>query len=298
MSSDPLLDQLQHYVSNGLPTQLPKFVAFIVGTNPSSGARSPKLWNAAFAACGIDGVMYPLDVDSANVPTVLQLLEQDSRVIAVAVAAPHKSLIAKAYVGYLSPISEVSESVNLLYRAKDMKFSGENTDGLAALLSLSQAQMISPSQEILVLGCGATGRSVLSALLTLVEAQRICVAVRGDSAQKWLSDNGLQTIKFENLEHNCTQVKLVINCTTVGWGTDAGRSPLSEKAISQLRDSCSVFDVIYQPEITELCRLAKLRGLRTLGGNEMNFLQAVLAFSLANPTADQTRVIAAMKSML
>ncbi len=298
MSSDPLLDQLQHHVSNSLPAQLPELVAFIVGANPSNGARSPKLWNAAFRACGIDGVMYPLDVDGANLPTVLQLLKQDSRVIGVAVAAPHKSLVAKTYVEHLSPTSKMSESVNLLYRAKDTKFIGENTDGLAALQSLRRAQMISPSQEILVLGCGATGRSVLSSLLTVVDAQRIRVAVRGDSAQGWLSGLGLQPIDFASLEHSCAQADLVINCTTVGWGSDADQSPMSEKAIAHLPDNCSVFDVVYQPDVTEFCRIAALRGLRTLGGNEMNFLQAVLAFSLANPMADEARVVAAMKSTL
>ncbi|MFM8014552.1 MAG: hypothetical protein ACKPCO_00550, partial [Actinomycetota bacterium] len=91
MPSDPLLDALRQIVTNDLPSSLPSHVAFIVGSNPSKGARSPKLWNAAFKSLGVDGEMFPLDVTQQNLAALLQILEGDSRVVGAAVAAPYKA---------------------------------------------------------------------------------------------------------------------------------------------------------------------------------------------------------------
>jgi shikimate dehydrogenase len=286
MSSDPLLDQLRHFVSNALPAQLPEVVAFIVGANPSSGARSPKLWNAAFVACKIDGVMYPLDVDSANLPTVLQLLEQDSRVIAVAVAAPHKSSAAKLFIDRLSPTSEVSGSVNLLHRAEDMKFDGENTDGLAAVMSLNEVVSELESSKCLILGCGPTGRSVISGLLQYTNRSNIHVVFRDESNLAWIIRAGVKHSLWNDLSSALSDAEIVINCTSVGWGAQANVSPLSEYQLTCLSSSTLIFDVIYQPPITKLVESASKLGFQTLNGLRMNLLQAAIAIEKALPPSN------------
>jgi shikimate dehydrogenase len=295
MSSDPLLDQLKPHVSNRLPTQLPEFVAFIVGTNPSVGARSPKLWNAAFAACKIDGVMYPLDVDSANLLTVLRILERDPRVLGVAIAAPHKSSAAQLFIDRLSPTSEVSGSVNLLHRAEDMKFDGENTDGLAAVMSLNEVVSELESSKYLILGCGATGRSVISGLLQYTNRSNIHVVFRDESNVGWIIRAGVTYSLWSDLSSALSDANILINCTSVGWGDQVDDSPLSKFQLTSLSNKTVIFDVIYQPATTKLIESASELGLQTLNGLQMNLLQAAIAVNKTLRTSNMNTIVQAMR---
>ena len=77
MQLDSLVSNLNVLVANNLPLALPERTAFIVGVMPSQGARSPRLWNAAFQAEGWGGEMLPLDVAQDQVVSVLKHLEAD-----------------------------------------------------------------------------------------------------------------------------------------------------------------------------------------------------------------------------
>ncbi|MFM7082524.1 MAG: hypothetical protein ACKOYI_11335, partial [Actinomycetota bacterium] len=136
MPSDPLLDALRQIVTNDLPSSLPSHVAFIVGSNPSKGARSPKLWNAAFVALGIDGEMFPLDVAVDKLAVLLGLLDADKRVVGVAVAAPHKADFAKLLGDRLTAAAKRCGSINLMSREASGRLHGSNTDGVGAVESL------------------------------------------------------------------------------------------------------------------------------------------------------------------
>ena len=52
-----------------------KSYAAIIGGNPSEGARSPQLWNAAFRSC-IDSLMHPFDIDAEDLPHLMEALNQ------------------------------------------------------------------------------------------------------------------------------------------------------------------------------------------------------------------------------
>lgn len=297
MPSDALLSDLRSLVSNDLPARLPGTVAFIIGANPSKGARSPKLWNAAFDALGIDGKMFPLDVQSENLSALLAMLQHEDSIRAVAVAAPHKTDVARWLGQRVTPVASRSGSVNLLARGVDGLFAGHNTDGLGALAALREATPSLESKRVLVLGCGGTGRAIVSALLGVVAGPRaLVVANRSDSQRQWVKDVGAVPVSWRDLDSEVSQFDVVINCTTVGWGAQAEFSPLTTTQLSLLRHGTVVFDVIYQPVHTKLLQQAELRGLRCLGGGRMNLLQAVTAFMLAYPSAHDETVAAAMEA--
>jgi shikimate dehydrogenase len=297
MPSDALLSDLRSLVSNDLPARLPGTVAFIIGANPSKGARSPKLWNAAFAALGIDGEMFPLDVTTENLAAVLHVLEGDLRVVGAAVAAPSKTDVACWLGERVTPVARRSGSVNLLARGVDGLFDGYNTDGLGALAALREVTPTLESKSVLVLGCGGTGRAVVSALQgVLADPKALVVANRSDSQRQWVKDVGAVPISWQDLDSEVSQFDVVINCTTVGWGAQADLSPLTTSQLSRLRHGTVVFDVIYQPVHTKLLQQAELQGLRCLGGGRMNLLQAVTAFMLAYPSEHDETVEAAMEA--
>ena len=191
MPSDALLSDLRSLVSNDLPARLPGTVAFLIGANPSKGARSPRLWNAAFEASGIQGAMYPLDVQSENLSALLAMLQHEDSIRAVAVAAPHKTDVARWLGQRVTPVARRSGSVNLLARGVDGLFEGYNTDGLGALAALREVTPTLETKRVLVLGCGGTGRAVISVLLeVLADRKALVVANRSDSQRQWVKDVG------------------------------------------------------------------------------------------------------------
>ena len=57
-----ILKSIAELVENKIQIQQEKKYVAIIGENPSKGARSPKLWNAAFKKHKLDLFMYALDV--------------------------------------------------------------------------------------------------------------------------------------------------------------------------------------------------------------------------------------------
>jgi shikimate dehydrogenase len=311
MPSDALLNDLRKVVTNELPDRLPNTVAFIVGANPSKGARSPKLWNAAFKALGIDGEMFPLDVMQQNLAPLLRILEGDSRVVGAAVAAPYKADFAQLLGERLAPAAKHCGSINLLSRNVDRDagrapasplaaasaapFFGSNTDGIAAVESLREVCPDFAHGKVLVLGCGGTGRAVIASLLSEVNPANLFVGIRSERHRAWLNSFGAQPLPTDLAGVDLASFGVVVNCTTVGWSDQANASPLDDEQIASLEHQCTVFDVVYQPDPTLLLQRAKARGLTTLSGSRMNLLQAVIAFTTANRGADMAAVAAAMK---
>ncbi len=294
--TDFLLSELRHYVSNDLPKELAPTVSFIVGSNPSNGARSPSLWNSAFTACGLNGAMYPLDVSNDNLHMVLHLLEQDSRVIGVAIAAPYKSLAASFYPGRLSATSRMSESINLLYRDEVARFVGENTDGLAAVASLKKFVSELEECSTLVLGCGGTGRAVIAQLSQVVQPELLQVAFKNPRHKTWIEGIGISAVPWTELDFALQEIDVLVNCTSVGWGDQVDYSPLSEFQVASLGRQTVIFDVIYQPPVTKLLEIAQQFGLRTLNGSQMNLLQAVIAMETAVGSTAFAVIESAMRS--
>jgi shikimate dehydrogenase len=297
MPVDSLLAKIGQIVLNELPDGLWDTVAFIIGANPSKGARSPKLWNAAYEASGIQGTMYPLDVQAENLSALLSTLQCEDSVCAVAVAAPFKTEVAQWLGQRVTPVAKRSGSVNLLARGADGLFAGHNTDGLGALAALREVIPTLESKKVLVLGSGGTGRAVVSALLeVLADPKALVVANRSDSQRQWVKDVGAESIMWQDLDSDVSHFDVVINCTTVGWGAQAELSPLTPGQLSRLRPGAVVFDVIYQPVHTHLLQQARSHGHCCLGGGRMNLLQAVTAFMLAHPSAHDETVARAMEA--
>ena len=72
----------------------------------------------------------------------------------------------------------------------------------------------------------------------------------------------------------------------------------SWKTLQNVRKA-AVYDVVYQPAPTLLLTLARMRGLRCLGGEMMNLDQAVVAFKAVGPICgDQLAVSSIQEFML
>jgi len=269
--------------------------AAIVGTQPSKGARSPTLWNAAFAAHGVNAKMLPVDVTSDNLQQLLGVLDNDATFMGGAIAAPYKEHVAQWLGPRLSAPAARIGAVNCLYRGDDGHLAGTNTDGEAALTSFEATNGPVAGKRVLLLGAGGAGKAVAAYFASALERSgQLTICTRSPAAETFARSISAHWVDWSRLDAQLTNVDVIVNCTSVGWGTAVEESPLNAAQLAQLSQTATVFDIVYQPRPTQLLRSAAARGLRTFDGLAMNLAQAVLAFGYAMPGAAPAITQAAM----
>jgi shikimate dehydrogenase len=270
--------------------------AAIIGANPSKGARSPLLWNAAFAATSHDTQMHPIDVQATGLEAVLEGLAADARFVGGAVTMPHKETIA-AWLGpdRLTPEATRIGAVNCLYRNGQGALVGTNTDGEGALVSLERIAGPVAGKNVVLLGPGGAGKAV-AAFLAGAGAQVTLAARDPQRAQDFAEKIAGDAIPISAVPDELSNTDILVNCTPVGFAqNDPNASPLDPSELAKLPSGAVVFDIIYDPDPTVLLAQSIERGLSVLNGGPMNLEQAILGFCYATPDADAKAVAAAMQ---
>ena len=106
--------------------------------------------------------MVPLDVKNSNLTKLLKFLESDRNFIGGCITVPHKEKVFKWLGKKISKTSRKIGAVNCLFRDKNGKLIGTNTDGEAALKSFENKFGIVKNKNILLLGPGGAGKAVAS----------------------------------------------------------------------------------------------------------------------------------------
>ena len=83
-------DKVNSLITNKISLQDLTEFSFIIGANPSKGARSPVLWNKVYKAQGRRTRMLPLDVEEANLEKLIMVLQKELTCLGGAVAVPYK----------------------------------------------------------------------------------------------------------------------------------------------------------------------------------------------------------------
>ena len=265
--------------------------AVIIGEKPSKGARSPKLWNAAFSSLSIKSKMIAMDVANTNFSQLLSLLSTNPYFLGGSIAVPYKVNAASWFQDDLSPEAFVIGSVNSMFRSKAGKLIGTNTDGEAAVDSLVHYVGDIEGKSILVLGGGGTGKAVIAYLKNKIgNTGRILLACRKNFPNIQMINRLKidELIEWVDIDKVLKNVDVVINCTSIGTNETSDISPLSSDQLSILPTKAIVFDINYNPNPTKLLKLSKDRGLITIDGLLMNKQQAVLSFAYANNIASNS----------
>ena len=254
----------------------------ILGLNPSKGARSPKLWNAAYSIFSIDSEMIPIDVTEENFKDLLSILDEDPAFSGGAIAAPHKESAAGHLIDNLTKEAKSIGAINCLYRNSNGTLCGTNTDGEGCLRAFEDTFGKIENKLILILGAGGTGKAASAYFAAAAgNLQRVYISSRSESALNLSRDIGCNSINWSEIDSLLPEVDILINCTSLGSILQPGLSPLNPDALNKLKSKAIVYDVIYDPNPTPLLEYADELGLKTLNGEQMNFEQAVLGFHYA-----------------
>lgn len=195
------------------------------------------------------------------------------------ITIPFKVDIIK-YLDGLDDSAKRYNSVNCVVR-RDGKNIGYNTDCYGFLRSL-EAENISLSGRVLQIGCGGVGRMMAmeaalhGAELTIVALPEFIKGAEdtAEEIRKHKSDAVINVITHDKISG---EFDLLINASPVGMFPKVEECPVTEEVIKNCK---SVFEVIYNPDVTRLMKIAAENGIKAVGGMAMLVWQAVVAHEI------------------
>jgi shikimate dehydrogenase len=224
-----LLDALSNKVE--LSSVNGKKIAGIVGDAPSHYAKSPSLWNAAFAAFGMDAVYLPFDVGADRLADFAQALKDCESLMGVNVTVPYKVRMLD-YLDTVDAEAARIKAVNTVVRTRDGKLVGYNTDGAGFVESVLTT---TPGREkpfmdsltgvnALIIGAGGSARAVGFHAAKLLGTGRLFLCNRNLLAAQALADEinsefrNSRAIPENEIGDYVPLAGLIVNCSTKGQG--------------------------------------------------------------------------------
>jgi shikimate dehydrogenase len=246
---------------------------------PIGHSLSPAMYAAAFPAMGIDATYEAWPTPPADVPAAIERLRGDD-MLCMNVTVPHKEAVL-ALLDEVEPTARAIGAVNCISKATG-RLVGHNTDKYGYIRSLREAGCEPRGLRVVVLGVGGSARAVGFGLLEAGVTSMVLAGRNAPRVSKLAGDlnpyaNGASITEAgwdrDELIDACRGADLIVNCTPVGmrYTSDEGVSPIDAAAI---RPGVWVSDLVFNPQDTELLRLAKAAGARPVGGLEILVYQA------------------------
>lgn len=250
---------------------------------PVAHSLSPLMQNAALEAMGLDWIYVPFPVcedDLARAVVGLKTLG----VIGFNVTIPHKTAIIPL-LDRITPEARLMGAVNTVKREGD-EFVGYNTDGAGFMKSLRDDLGFDPAgRRIAVLGAGGAARAAVASLAQ-GGAAVVTIANRSlDRGEKLAGEfagvfRGTQfaamPLDISLFNSEAQNFDLLVNTTSVGMGESA----FDGLGIWRMKQTASVYDMVYTPWETPLLADARKAGLRFANGIGMLVSQGECALSI------------------
>lgn len=254
---------------------------------PIRHSSSPRMHNEAFAKLGLDYAYLAFEVDNNSLEGAVQGI-RSLQLKGSNVSMPNKTVVHK-YLDKISPAAEMCGAVNTIVN-EDGVLTGHITDGTGYMMSLKDNGVDVIGKKMTIVGAGgaATAIEIQAALDGVAE---LSIFNRKDDF--WA--NAEETVRKINEKTNCKaslydlddldKLKeeiatsyLFTNATGMGMKPLEGKTYIPDKSF--LRPDLIVSDVVYFPRETELLRMAKEVGCKTMNGLGMMLFQGAAAFKL------------------
>lgn len=254
---------------------------------PIRHSSSPAMHNAAFAKLGLDYAYLAFEVDNDSLEGAVQGI-RSLKLVGSNVSMPNKTVVHK-YLDKLSPAAEMCGAVNTIVN-KDGVLTGHITDGTGYMMSLKDNGVDVIGKKMTIVGAGgaATAIEIQAALDGVAE-----ISIFNRKDEFWA--NAEETVRKINEKTNCkaqlfdladldklkeeiASSYLFTNATGMGMKPLEGQTYIPDKSF--LRPDLVVSDVVYYPRETELLRMAKEVGCKTMNGLGMMLFQGAAAFKM------------------
>lgn len=252
--------------------------AGVMGT-PIRHSLSPAIFNAAFAASGLDWAYLAFDVPEGAAGLAMAGM-RSLGLEGMSVTMPHKAAVIDA-LDVLSDDAAALGAVNCIARV-GVTLVGHNTDGAGLVDALRIDEGIEvEGRRFAVVGAGGAARSVIRSLGAHGAASVLVINRSPDRAGEAARLAG--SVGSVGGVSEVTGADVVINATPLGMGvvvTTTGESEPLPLDPALLGAGQVLVDLVYHPAITPLIGAARARGVRTVNGMGMLIHQAAHAFRL------------------
>ena len=255
-----------------------RYVAGIIGEQPSRTAKSPSIWNHAIRQLGIDLAYVSFDVVAGKLDALVGALRAWPLYVGGSVTMPYKVEIA-THLDDLTPAARLTGAVNTIFRDPQGRLIGDNTDGagaLAALVcSLGEAVPFIASlagMRVLLVGAGGAGRAVAVALAGAVGDGSLIVMSRTPAHAEEVAglarrrNPRVTSAAIETLPAQMAGIDLLVNCTAcgqMGLRTAGGTLAVTLEPYSPLADvsPASVARAATDRDTLRACLASNLEGI-------------------------------------
>ena len=254
---------------------------------PIRHSSSPAMQNEAFAKVGLDYAYLAFEVDNDTLEDAIKGLRA-LRMRGSNVSMPNKTVVHK-YLDKLSPAAEMCGAVNTIVN-DDGVLTGHITDGIGYMAALKDNDIDVIGKKMTIVGAGgaATAIEIQAALDGVAE-----MSIFNVKDKFWV--NAEETVRKINEKTNCKATLynladldklkeeiadsyLFANATGMGMKPLEGKTYIPDKSF--FRPDLIVTDVVYFPRETEMLRIAKEVGCKTMNGLGMMLFQGSAAFEL------------------
>ncbi|WP_270838544.1 shikimate dehydrogenase [Peptacetobacter hiranonis] len=254
---------------------------------PIRHSSSPAMQNEAFAKLGLDYAYLAFEVDNDTLEDAITGLRA-LKMRGSNVSMPNKTVVHK-YLDELSPAAEMCGAVNTIVNDNG-KLTGHITDGIGYMQSLKDNDIDVIGKKMTIVGAGgaATAIEIQAALDGVAE-----ISIFNRKDEFW--ENAEKTVEKINTKTNCkatlydladldklkSEIEdsyLFANATGMGMKPLEGQTYIPDKSF--FRKDLIVTDVVYFPRETEMLRMAKEVGCKTMNGLGMMLFQGSAAFEL------------------
>lgn len=254
---------------------------------PIRHSSSPAMQNEAFAKLGLDYAYLAFEVDNDSLEDAITGLRA-LKMRGSNVSMPNKTVVHK-YLDKLSPAAEMCGAVNTIVNDNGV-LTGHITDGIGYMSALKGNHIDIIGKKMTIVGAGgaATAIEIQAALDGVAE-----MSIFNVKDKFW--SNAEDTVRKINEKTNCKAALydladldklkeeiadsyLFANATGMGMKPLEGKTYIPDKSF--FRPDLIVTDVVYFPRETEMLKMAKEAGCKTMNGLGMMLFQGSAAFEL------------------
>ena len=250
---------------------------------PLGHSFSPAMHNRAFQTLGLNYCYLPIEVTAEDLATVAAGIAK-MNFAGYNVTIPHKIRIMDC-LDTIDPLAQAIGAVNTV-TIRNGRTTGYNTDGIGFAHSLEAAGEPSvKNKSVLILGAGGAARAIA---MTLADqgATRIVICNRTESKASTLSRDVNQQgrecataipMDAVTMTNALRDTDILINTTSIGMHPQDQQSPIANHLIQSHLVVC---DIVYNPPLTHLLKMAQEKGCRIVRGIGMLLYQGAASFQL------------------
>lgn len=204
--------------------------------------------------------------DLQDISQFPKVLRDNPELEGLNVTIPYKEKII-TFLDALDSVASEIGAVNTIKIEKSGKLTGYNTDHFGFSEAIKPFFKTQHSKA-LILGTGGASKAIAYALKSL--GIEITFVSRKPSSR---------SIPYSQLDAELmTNHKVIVNCTPLGTSPNTSEHP--PIPIEYITPEHLIFDLIYNPQVTELMKLAKLKGATVVNGRQMLEFQAEKAWEI------------------